>query len=78
MGPIVDRSLESLCGTDLAVVRMRAYLLDLLARHDAGEGVDRGLEAYRDGGFLPFSYVAAEGSDWREGGQGRRKARALA
>jgi phthalate 4,5-dioxygenase len=78
MGPIVDRSLENLCGTDLAIVRMRAYLLDLLARQNAGEGVDGALEAYAQGGFLPFSYLAPKGSDWREGGRGRRKVRALA
>lgn len=73
MGPIVDRSLENLCGTDLAVVRMRAFLLDLLARQDAGEGVDGALDGYREGGFLPFSYVAPKGADWREGGRGRRR-----
>jgi phthalate 4,5-dioxygenase oxygenase subunit len=73
MGPIVDRSLENLCGTDLAIVRMRAFLLDLMARQDAGEGVDGALDGYREGGFLPFSYVASKGADWREGGQGRRK-----
>jgi phthalate 4,5-dioxygenase oxygenase subunit len=69
MGPIVDRSLENLCGTDLAIVRMRSFLLDLLARQAAGEGVDGALAAYREGGHLPFSYVAPEGADWREGGQ---------
>jgi nitrite reductase/ring-hydroxylating ferredoxin subunit len=69
MGPIVDRSAENLCGTDLAVVRMRAFLLDLLARHDAGEAIDGALDGYREGGFLPFSQVAAEGTDWREGGR---------
>jgi phthalate 4,5-dioxygenase len=73
MGPIVDRSAENLCGTDLAIVRMRAYLLDLLARQDAGERVDGALQGYADGGFLPFSYVADQGADWREGGQGRRR-----
>jgi nitrite reductase/ring-hydroxylating ferredoxin subunit len=76
MGPIVDRSLENLCGTDLAIVRMRAYLLDLLAQQDAGVAVDGPLEGYRDGGFLPFSYVAATGADWRDGGV--RKARVSA
>jgi nitrite reductase/ring-hydroxylating ferredoxin subunit len=75
MGPIVDRSLENLCGTDLAIVRMRAFLLDLLSRQDAAEDVDGALAAYREGGFLPFSYLAPRNADWREGGQGRRKAR---
>jgi phthalate 4,5-dioxygenase oxygenase subunit len=74
MGPIVDRSQENLCGTDLAIVRMRAYLLDMLARRDSGKQIDGALDAYHDGGFLPFSHVAPEGSDWREGGCGRRKA----
>lgn len=72
MGPIVDRSLETLCGTDLAIVRMRSFLLDLLARHAAGEDVDGPLDNYRRGGFLPFSHVAPEGADWREGGQRAR------
>jgi nitrite reductase/ring-hydroxylating ferredoxin subunit len=75
MGPIVDRSLENLCGTDLAIVRMRSFLLDLLSRQDAAEGVDGALAAYGEGGFLPFSYVAQKGADWRLGGQGRRKVR---
>jgi phthalate 4,5-dioxygenase len=75
MGAIVDRSRETLCGTDLAVVRMRAFLLDLLARQDAGEGVDGALDGYAEGGFLPFSYVAPKDADWREGGQGRCKVR---
>jgi nitrite reductase/ring-hydroxylating ferredoxin subunit len=73
MGTIVDRSLETLCGTDLAVVRMREYLLELLARQESGERIDGALDAYREGGFLPFSYVAPKGADWREGGQGRRR-----
>lgn len=76
MGPIVDRSLENLCSTDLAIVRMRACLLDMLAHHDAGEGVDGALEGYARGGFLPFSHVAPEGADWREGGQRRLRERA--
>lgn len=73
MGPIVDRGLENLCGTDLAVVRMRAYLLDLLAHQDAGDGVDGALEGYATGGYLPFSYVAPLGADWRDGGQRRAR-----
>jgi nitrite reductase/ring-hydroxylating ferredoxin subunit len=73
MGPIVDRSREQLCGTDLAIVRMRDYLLGLVARQEAGEGIDGALDAYREHGFLPFSYVAPKGADWREGGQGRRR-----
>jgi nitrite reductase/ring-hydroxylating ferredoxin subunit len=73
MGPIVDRSQENLCSTDLAVVRMRAFLLDLLARQDAGEEIDGALEGYREGGRLPFSYVAPNGTDWREGGRRTRE-----
>lgn len=73
MGPIVDRSLENLCGTDLAIVRMRSFLLDLLARHAAGEGMDGALEAYAEGGYLPFSHVAPAGSNWRDGGQRKRE-----
>jgi phenylpropionate dioxygenase-like ring-hydroxylating dioxygenase large terminal subunit len=73
MGPIVDRSQENLCGTDLAIVRMRAYLLDMLDRQDAGEEIDGALDGYRQGGFLPFSYVAPKGTDWRAGGQRTRE-----
>ncbi len=71
MGAIVDRSLENLCGTDLAIVRMRAHLLDLLAHHDAGDRVDGALSGYAAEGFLPFSYTAPQGADWREGGRRR-------
>lgn len=69
MGPIVDRSEENLCGTDLAIVRMRQYLLDILERQDSGAPVDREMLGYAQGGFLPFSYEAPAGSDWREGGK---------
>ncbi|MFA7601555.1 MAG: Rieske 2Fe-2S domain-containing protein [Novosphingobium sp.] len=73
MGAIVDRSRETLCGTDLAIVRMRAYLLDMLAQRDAGEGVDGALAGYARAGFLPFSHVAPSGADWREGGRRKRR-----
>ena len=69
MGPIVERSEEQLCGTDLAIVRMRQYLLDLLRRQEAGKGIDGALSAYAEGGYLPFSYEAPAGSDWRLGGR---------
>jgi len=69
MGPIVDRSEENLCGTDLAIVRMRQYLLDILERQESGAPVDREMLGYAQGGFLPFSYEAPAGSDWREGGK---------
>jgi hypothetical protein len=68
MGPIVDRSEETLCSSDLAVVRMRSYLLDMLARQDAGEKIDGALEGYRQQGCLPYSAIAPKGSDWRKGG----------
>lgn len=69
MGPIVDRSAEQLCGTDLAIVRMRQYLLDLLRLQDEGRPVDGALSAYAQTGRLPFSYETDEGADWRLGGQ---------
>lgn len=68
MGPIVDRSGEHLCGTDLAIVTMRRFLLDLVERFDAGEPVDGGLSAYSAKQSLPFSCTASAGSDWRESG----------
>jgi len=68
MGPIVDRSRETLCGTDLAIVRMRQFLLAQLVRQDVGQGVDGAFRAYAEGGFLPFSYEAPAGADWRDGG----------
>lgn len=78
MGPIVDRSLENLCGTDLAIVRMREWLLALLHRQDAGQKVDGALSAYDAAGFLPFSYEAETGADWRIGGQRRQRTRVTA
>lgn len=69
MGAIVAREDEQLCATDLAIVRMRQFLLDMLARQDAGETIDRDFAAYDQGGFLPFSNEAPAGSDWRLGGQ---------
>jgi nitrite reductase/ring-hydroxylating ferredoxin subunit len=65
MGPIVDRSLENVCSTDLAIVRTRKYLLSLLDRMEAGKPVDGALAAYAASGNLPFSRVAPAGTDWR-------------
>jgi len=73
MGPIVDRSREQLCGTDLAIVRMRQFLLDQLKRQDAAEPIDAALRNYARGGYLPFSYEAPVGADWRLGGQRQRR-----
>jgi hypothetical protein len=69
MGPIVAREEEQLCGTDLAIVRMRQFLLEILRRQQAGEPIDRAFAAYAAGGYLPFSYEAEAGADWRLGGQ---------
>lgn len=69
MGAIVDRSLEQLCGTDLAIVRTRRFLLDMLMSHNSGGSIDGALQGYRSGGHLPFSYEAPRGYDWRTGGQ---------
>jgi len=69
MGAIVDRPAEQLCATDLAIVRMRRFLLDLLERQDRGEVIDGALAAYARHGHLPFSEVADAGADWREGGR---------
>lgn len=68
MGPIVDRTEENLCGTDLAVVRMREFLLRLLDRQEAGEAIDGALEGYSREGRLPYSAVAPDGTDWRDTG----------
>ena len=74
MGAIVAREDEQLCGTDLAIVRMRQFLLDMLQRQEAGDGVDGAFDGYRHEGNLPFSYEAEAGADWRLGGQRRRAA----
>jgi phthalate 4,5-dioxygenase len=66
MGPIVDRSLENLCPTDLAIVRTREFLLDRIAAFAAGGPVDGEMAAWREGGNLPFSCTAPAGSDWRK------------
>ena len=68
MGPIVDRSLEHVCGTDLAIVQTRRYLLDMIRDFEAGRPVDRGLDAYRARRAVPFSCVATPGVDWRQDG----------
>jgi hypothetical protein len=65
MGPIVDRSLENVCSTDLAIVRTRRYLLSLLDRMGAGGPVDGALDAYRASANRPFSRIATIGADWR-------------
>lgn len=65
MGPIVDRSQEHLCGTDLAIMRMRRHLLGLLQRFEAGEPVDGAMRAYASQPNRPFSCTAPAGSDWR-------------
>jgi len=74
MGPIVDRENEQLCGTDLAIVRMRQFLLDQLGRQDRGEPIDGALRHYAQGGYLPFSYETSAGADWRLGGERRKRA----
>jgi nitrite reductase/ring-hydroxylating ferredoxin subunit len=71
MGPIVDRSLENICSTDLAVVRTRRHLLSLLDRFEAGEPVDGALGAYAAEGHLPFSRVMPAGADWRSAQPGK-------
>jgi phthalate 4,5-dioxygenase oxygenase subunit len=68
MGPIVDRSREHLCATDLAIVRTRRFLLDLVKRFEAGQPVDGALSGYATEGNLPFSCVAPSGADWRREG----------
>jgi phthalate 4,5-dioxygenase oxygenase subunit len=72
MGPIVDRSLEHLCGTDLAVMRMRRYLLGQLQRFEAGDTVDGALRGYAREPNLPFSCAVGSGADWRREGLRRR------
>ena len=66
MGPIVERSEENLCSTDLAIVRTREFLLEKIAAFRAEREVDGEMAAYRDFGNLPFSCIAPLGSDWRE------------
>ncbi len=66
MGPIVDRSEENLCATDLAIVRTREFLLEKIATFRAGNDPDGEMAAYRDFGNLPFSCIAPKGSDWRK------------
>jgi phenylpropionate dioxygenase-like ring-hydroxylating dioxygenase large terminal subunit len=68
MGPIVDRSREHVCGSDLAIVRTRRFLLDLVKRFEAGGMADGALQAYATGGHLPFSCLAPPEADWRREG----------
>jgi len=71
MGPIVDRSLENLCSTDLAIVRMRRVLSDLIERFESGQPVDGALDGYRTEGHLPLGCSAPIGTDWRTIDTGR-------
>lgn len=71
MGPIVDRSAEQLCSTDLAIVRTRGFLLDLVDRFAAGEAVDGALSAYGAKRSLPYSCIVPAGADWRREGMRR-------
>ena len=66
MGPIVDRSAENLCSTDLAIVKMRNYLLDLIERHEDGQAIDGAMSGYRKDGKLPLGCSVPVGTDWRK------------
>jgi len=68
MGPIVDRSQEHVCSTDLAIMRMRHYLLGQLKRLDTNQPIDGALSGYATEGNLPFSCMAPLGADWRREG----------
>ena len=68
MGAIVDRSAEQLCSTDLAIMRMRRFLLNLLRRFEAGEAVDGAMRGYAREPNRPFSCTSPHGTDWRREG----------
>jgi phthalate 4,5-dioxygenase oxygenase subunit len=55
MGPIVDRSRDHLCATDLAIGQTRRHLLQLLKRFEAGETIAPLFTAYAREGMLPFA-----------------------
>ena len=65
MGPIVDRSQENLCSTDLAIVRMREFLLAMLDDFEIGRQVDGAMQAFRAEGNLPLGCSVPADCDWR-------------
>lgn len=64
MGPIVDRSLDFLTHTDLAVERCRQVLLKLVDRFAAGETVDGSMPDVTQK-LVPRGVVVPADSDWR-------------
>ena len=65
MGPIVDRSAENLCSTDLAIVKMRNYLLEMLDHDQNGRTIDGAMCGYAADGQLPLGCSVPIGTDWR-------------
>ena len=64
MGPIVDRSRDHLCATDLAIAQTRRHLLRLLAAFEAGDSIQPVIDAYQQEGVLPFAGVVPNQFDW--------------
>lgn len=70
MGPIVERDLENLCSTDLAIVRMREFLLEMLDKFEGTQSADGAMDGYRNEGHLPLGCSAPTGTDWKKIGFG--------
>ncbi|MCB2073916.1 MAG: Rieske 2Fe-2S domain-containing protein [Novosphingobium sp.] len=64
MGPVVDRSLDFLTHTDIAVQRCRQLILKLIERFEAGEAVDGSLPGVSTG-LLPRGALIPGDADWR-------------
>ena len=61
MGPVVDRSAEQLCATDVGLVNARRRLLEELAAFQLGEAAPEMLELVR-----PLDFLGDPSYDWRE------------
>ena len=61
MGPIVDRTTEHLCSSDVGIVHARRRLLEALAAFELGEAPEPGPEIVR-----PLDRIGAADYDWRE------------
>ena len=73
MGPILDRTEETLCSSDVAVAQARRMLLDALRAVEAGE-LPPGSARAPDGVRLPnaVEMIVGEGQRWEDAAPDRQ------